>query len=318
MKKYLCFLVLLSLLPNVYADNDKGKKKKPQQLQLTGKKSGAAPGGIHLPGTSHTGSAPHNSGQAHANSVPGNRSPNSAIRSRSPQLGSNSAPGKVSSTGSSRTNPLLRHGGSTNAADKANPLKQKNHQAAANNPMLRKSTPNAAGQRDTRQLNRNPHSGNMAAARNAQVNRVASRTVVRGARANYHVRPYREVFHTYHPIHHNRVWYTSHYDRVVIVGGGYYYWDAGYWYPAWGYDPVYTGYVYDGPIYSYDNLTPDQVIVNVQTELQDQGYYAGEIDGQLGPQTRDALGAFQADHNLETTSAVDEPTVEALGLAESA
>ncbi len=46
----------------------------------------------------------------------------------------------------------------------------------------------------------------------------------------------------------------------------------------------------------------------------DQGYYAGEIDGQLGQQTRDALAAYQRDHNLELTAAIDEATVQALGL----
>lgn len=146
-------------------------------------------------------------------------------------------------------------------------------------------------------------------------NRVSGRNwQQRGTHANYRVRSSREVFRNYRPIRHDRVWYTSHYDRVVVVGGGYYYWDAGYWYPAWGYDPEVSLYVYDGPIYSYDNLPPDQVTVNVQTELQDEGYYTGDVDGQLGPKTRDALGAYQADHDLEVTSAVDEPTVEALGL----
>lgn len=135
-----------------------------------------------------------------------------------------------------------------------------------------------------------------------------------GTHANYRVRNSREVFRNYRPIRHDRIWYTSRYDRVVIVGGGYYYWDAGYWYPAWGYDPSVSFYVYDGPIYSYDNLPPDQVTVNVQTELQDEGYYTGDVDGEVGPKTRDALGAYQADHDLEVTSAVDEPTVEALGL----
>ncbi len=100
----------------------------------------------------------------------------------------------------------------------------------------------------------------------------------------------------------------------MVVGGGYYYWDAGYWYPAWGYDPAFSFYVYDGPIYSYENLPPDQVTMNVQTQLQDEGYYTGEVDGQVGPKTRDAIGVYQADHNLEVTSAIDEPTVEALGL----
>jgi localization factor PodJL len=54
--------------------------------------------------------------------------------------------------------------------------------------------------------------------------------------------------------------------------------------------------------------------VNIQEALQDQGYYAGEIDGQLGQQTRDALAAYQRDHNLELTAAIDEATVQALGL----
>jgi hypothetical protein len=103
----------------------------------------------------------------------------------------------------------------------------------------------------------------------------------------------------------------------VVVGGGYYYWDGGYWYPAWGYDPAISFYAYDGPIYSYDNLPPDQVTMNVQSALQDEGYYIGEVDGQVGPKTREALAAYQTDHNLEVTSAVDEPTVESLGLTQS-
>jgi len=52
----------------------------------------------------------------------------------------------------------------------------------------------------------------------------------------------------------------------------------------------------------------------VQLALQQQGYYAGPIDGLLGPQTRGALAAFQADNGLATTSAVDRPTLQTLGL----
>jgi peptidoglycan hydrolase-like protein with peptidoglycan-binding domain len=81
-----------------------------------------------------------------------------------------------------------------------------------------------------------------------------------------------------------------------------------------GYDP-YAYYWYDGPIYGYADLTPNQVIVNVQVQLQNDGYYAGPIDGILGPQTREALAAFQADSGLAVTSAVDRPTIQALGLA---
>jgi Putative peptidoglycan binding domain len=123
------------------------------------------------------------------------------------------------------------------------------------------------------------------------------------------------LFANYHRVWHDRWWWRWHYNRVWWgpTGYGYYYWDGGYWFPAWGYDPAFT-FVYDGPIYSYANLPPDQVVVNVQEELQDQGYYTGEIDGQLGSKTRDAIGAYQRDHGLEITAAVDEPTVQALGL----
>jgi len=133
-----------------------------------------------------------------------------------------------------------------------------------------------------------------------------------------HWRNYHVLYSGYHRSWHDRGWWRGHYNRVVYVGGNYWggnwYWDGGYWFPAWGYVPGYAGYVYDGPIFAYDNLPPDQVVVNIQEALQDQGYYAGEIDGQLGQQTRDALAAYQRDHNLELTAAIDEATVQALGL----
>ncbi len=46
-----------------------------------------------------------------------------------------------------------------------------------------------------------------------------------------------EVFRSYHPERHDRGWYHSHFSRIELIGGGYYYWNSGYWYPAWGYDP---------------------------------------------------------------------------------
>jgi His-Xaa-Ser repeat protein HxsA len=58
-----------------------------------------------------------------------------------------------------------------------------------------------------------------------------------------------------------------------------------------------------------------QVVANVQTALQGQGYYAGEVDGSLGPLTRDAIAKYQQDHGLIVTSAVDEPTLASLGMA---
>ena len=113
---------------------------------------------------------------------------------------------------------------------------------------------------------------------------------------------------------HNRDWWKQNCNTIVFVTGGYYFLDAGYWYPAWGYDPSNSYYDYDGPIYTYGNLLPDQVIANVQGALQDAGYYFGAVTGSLSVETRAALVNFQRDQGLIVTGAIDEPTVAALGL----
>jgi Putative peptidoglycan binding domain len=113
---------------------------------------------------------------------------------------------------------------------------------------------------------------------------------------------------------HDRDWWKQHCNTIVFVNSGYYFLNAGYWYPAWGYDPLYSYYDYDGPIYTYGNLLPDQVIANVQAALQDAGYYFGAVTGSLSVETRAALVNFQRDQGLIVTGAIDEPTVEALGL----
>jgi hypothetical protein len=123
-----------------------------------------------------------------------------------------------------------------------------------------------------------------------------------------------DAFRSYHPQWHDHDWWRHHHDRLVLIGGGWYYWDSGFWYPAWGYDTSYSYYPYDGPIYAYNDLPPDQVVANVQSSLQEQGYYTGEIDGLLGPLTRAALAAYQRDHGLYMTAAIDQPTLASLGL----
>jgi hypothetical protein len=123
------------------------------------------------------------------------------------------------------------------------------------------------------------------------------------------------AFRSYHPQMHDQRWYHSHYNRIELIGGGYYYWNGGYWYPAWGYNPTVSYYVYDGPIYVGARAEPpDRVIAEVQASLQTQGYYKGEVDGLLGPLTREALTGYQSDHGLYTTAAIDEPTLASLGL----
>jgi hypothetical protein len=150
--------------------------------------------------------------------------------------------------------------------------------------------------------------------RNVGVNRNRNVTVTNNWRGSRFSGQQYAAFRNYHRQWHDRGWWSSHYNRIIFVGGGWYFWDGGYWYPAWGYDR-YAYYPYDGPIYGYGNLTPDQIVVDVQTQLQRDGYYAGRIDGQLGPMTRQAIAAFQADHGLAITSTVDEPTLATLGLS---
>jgi|SRR5215813_5571979 len=138
--------------------------------------------------------------------------------------------------------------------------------------------------------------------------------VGRGKTTNDNHGDYAEAVRRHHHERHDCDWWQKRYIVIVLVGGGYYYRDFGYWYPAWGYNPNYERYDYDGPIYTYGNLLPDQVIITVQSALKQLGYYAGDLNGSLGVDTRQALTAYQQDYGLDITGAVDEATVRALGL----
>jgi hypothetical protein len=128
-----------------------------------------------------------------------------------------------------------------------------------------------------------------------------------------HDEAFRRHWHEWH----DRNWWHNNCETIVFVNTGYYFLDGSYWYPAYGYDPLQTYYDYDGPIYTYSNLLPDEVIANVQSALQDAGYYYGPITGSLSVDTRAAIANFQRDYGLEITGAIDESTVEALGLYQS-
>ena len=123
------------------------------------------------------------------------------------------------------------------------------------------------------------------------------------------------AFRNYNSEWHDQGWWRQRYNRVELFGGGWYYWNAGFWFPAWGYDQANSYYPYDGPIYGYNNLPPDQVVANVQTALQQQGYYQGEVDGLLGPLTRAAIADYQRANGLAETAAIDQPTLELLGMS---
>jgi hypothetical protein len=123
------------------------------------------------------------------------------------------------------------------------------------------------------------------------------------------------VFRNYKSEWHDQNWWRGHYgNNFTFVFGAPYYWRAGYWFPAWGYYPN-AYYAWDGPIYAYNRLPPDQVIANAQAALQQQGYYHGEVDGLIGPLTRGAIADYQRDHGLYVTSTIDQPTLRSLGMA---
>ena len=44
------------------------------------------------------------------------------------------------------------------------------------------------------------------------------------------------AFQNYNSQWHDQGWWHSHHSKIILISGGYYYWDNGYWYPAWGYD----------------------------------------------------------------------------------
>ena len=123
------------------------------------------------------------------------------------------------------------------------------------------------------------------------------------------------AFRSYQSQWHDQGWWQSNQNNLSLIGGGWYYWNSGYWYPAWGYDTAAAYYPYDGPVYVGNNAAPlDQVVADVQSTLQEQGYYHGEVDGLLGPLTREALAAYQSAQGLYATATIDQPTLESLGL----
>ncbi|MEE9301840.1 MAG: peptidoglycan-binding protein [Alphaproteobacteria bacterium] len=58
------------------------------------------------------------------------------------------------------------------------------------------------------------------------------------------------------------------------------------------------------------------LVIAVQMELSDRGYYLGKIDGISGPQTQAAAKAFQTDAGLPATGVVDQGLLAELRKAE--
>jgi Putative peptidoglycan binding domain len=141
--------------------------------------------------------------------------------------------------------------------------------------------------------------------------------------------------------------------RCRFINNSWVIFDLGF-FPWWSYGSPYYGYPYYSYPYSYDYYPPyssydygtapaydygtapnysddntdyygngaydspdqrtDRTVASVQTKLANDGYYQGEIDGILGPETRRAIVNFQTDHGLRVTGSLTQETLDTLGL----
>jgi hypothetical protein len=98
-------------------------------------------------------------------------------------------------------------------------------------------------------------------------------------------------------------------DRQYNWHGHHYGWYNNGWYII---DPFpYYGYGYSSPDYG-DN--GGGVAVQVQSALQQAGYYQGPIDGIVGPGTSAAIAAYQRDNGLRVTGTITPGLVQNLGV----
>jgi len=106
-----------------------------------------------------------------------------------------------------------------------------------------------------------------------------------------------------------------------------------YWYPYDYYRYGYYGdpYAYDSSYYdagAYDDAYADQngyadqstnsIVAAAQERLAREGYYRGQIDGVVGPETRRAIARYQSNHGLRVNGNLTPDTLGALGLRQVA
>jgi peptidoglycan hydrolase-like protein with peptidoglycan-binding domain len=64
------------------------------------------------------------------------------------------------------------------------------------------------------------------------------------------------------------------------------------------------------------HLSQDQV-KQVQQHLKSAGLYKGEVDGEIGPETKHAISQFQQQNGLNQTGTLDQQTISALNSSQN-
>ena len=107
-------------------------------------------------------------------------------------------------------------------------------------------------------------------------------------------------------------------EFVFDTFGSPFFYPYGY-YPYNGYDPYsysyYGDYYPHGYSYYSGSSYGDNVVAAVQQRLAELGYYHGVIDGVVGPQTRAAINAYEANHGLVVDGTISRPLLDSMGLS---
>ena len=88
---------------------------------------------------------------------------------------------------------------------------------------------------------------------------------------------------------------------------------------GYGYGWPYYGSAYYGQSYYEGEDAPSaregrhSLASDVQAELADRGFYHGEVDGILGPMSREAIRQYQARNGLPVTGEINERLLRSLG-----
>ena len=128
--------------------------------------------------------------------------------------------------------------------------------------------------------------------------------------------------HSYKKGHHDdhdRQVYISRPRSTFTLSLGSGYAGRGYYYGPSG-----SSYYYERPevrYYTTREAAPREYYSNqgstaasVQQALARRGYYRGSIDGQLGPQSRNAIARFQSERGMRPTGLVNDSLLRSLGL----